>query len=382
MQHFIGLLGFVLIVGVLWDTFEVIILPRQVTRKFRLTKLFYRATWLPWASVAERLGKRRELALGFYGPLSLLLLLSLWALGLVLGFALIHFALGSELKAAEPPSFVTDVYLSATTFFTLGLGDVTPTTWHARALIAIEAGLGFGFLGMVISYLPVLYGSFAEREVSISLLDARAGSPPTALELFRRYGDHRVGSSSGHNAAELELFLREWERWSAELLESHLSYPVLAYYRSQHSNQSWLAALTAILDSCALVLVGLRGQPVRQARLTFAMARHAIIDLAQVFNTPPLIGQNQERLRPSDLQRLNAALWSGGLGARRRADWEAELRVLRLLYEPYVAALAAYFRLRLPAWANDQSTHDNWQSTPWKELTGRELPRIQNSDHF
>ena len=125
------------------------------------------------------------------------------------------------------------------------------------------------FLGLVITYLPVLYQTFSRREVPISLLDARAGSPPRAVELVRRLGEY-------NDLAALRPLLIEWERWCAELLESHLSYPQLAYFRSQHTNQSWLAALTAILDTCALIIAGVNDGPTRQAQLTFAMARHAV----------------------------------------------------------------------------------------------------------
>src|SRR5262249_37417715 len=132
-------------------------------------------------------------------------------------------------------------------FFTLGLGDVVPVTWIARMVMVAEAGIGFGFLAIVIGYLPVIYQAFSRREVIISMLDARAGSPPTALELLKRHiEDQRL--------EEIDSMLRDWEHWSAELLESHLSYPVLAFFRSQHDNQSWLSALTTVLDACALVM--------------------------------------------------------------------------------------------------------------------------------
>ena len=159
----------------------------------------------------------------------------------------------------------------------------------SRALAVCESGIGFGFLAIVIGYLPVIYGAFSRREVSISLLDARAGSPPSALELLRRHGEDG-------GLLELHRLLLEWERWCAELLESHLSYPVLCFYRSQHSNQSWLATLTTILDTCSLIIVGIEGTSARQARLTFAMARHAVVDLAQVIGQAPLINDPPERL--------------------------------------------------------------------------------------
>src|SRR5262249_42592636 len=148
-------------------------------------------------------------------------------------FALLQWSIGSQLVSAQgtPTSFVLDLYMSGTTFFTLGLGDVTPTSPVSRLLTVVEAGMGFGFLAAIISYLPVLYQAFSRRELSISLMDARAGSPPTAEMLVRRQGVA--------DPQRLEQQLAEWERWAAELMESHLSYPTLAYYRSQHQNQSW-----------------------------------------------------------------------------------------------------------------------------------------------
>ncbi|MBI3328075.1 MAG: two pore domain potassium channel family protein [Nitrospinae bacterium] len=282
MQAIVAVVSCALLFVVLWDAFEGIVLPRRVTRRLRLTRLFYRYTWLPWSAAGRRMrpGKRRERYLSYYGPLSMLLLLSVWAASLIVGFAMLQWAFGSAMNAPEgAATFGTDLYVRGTTFFTLGLGDVVPRTPLARALTVVEAGTGFGVLALVIGYLPVLYQAFSQREVSISLLDARAGSPPSATELLRRH-------SQGH-MEELRQLLRDWERWAAEVLESHLSYPVLGYYRSQHDNQSWLAALTTILDASALVIVGIDAGPARQALLTFAMARHAVVDLAQIFNTPP-----------------------------------------------------------------------------------------------
>src|SRR5258706_1911165 len=161
--------GFFLIAGVLWDTFETIILPRRVTRRLRLPRVFYRATWVPWSKLARRVpvGNPREFFLSVFGPLSLLLLFVAWALSLILGFAILHWAIGSPINVRnETVNFWTDLYLSGTTFFTLGLGDVTPRRDIARTVTVIESGIGFGFLAIVITYLPVLYGAFSRREMN------------------------------------------------------------------------------------------------------------------------------------------------------------------------------------------------------------------------
>jgi hypothetical protein len=297
--------------------------------------------------------RKRETFFSFYGPLSLIMLLVTWAAALVLGYALIYYSMGSPFNdGTQKPDLRTDLYVSGTTIFTLGLGDVTPHTRNSRELIILEAGMGFGFLAVVMGYFPVLYGAFSRREVSISLLDARAGSPPTAAELMRRH------SYEGAET-DLSMLLVEWERWSAELLESHISYPLLCYFRSQHTNQSWIGALTAILDTSALLIAGIRGHEARQAQLTFAMARHALVDLSQVFSQPPK-RDVPDRLPPDRYDQLYDMLCKAGVRVCRDDQSYHRLREMRTLYEPYAEAMSEYLRMPLPPWFTTQPHKDNW----------------------
>ena len=347
--------GIVCLLAVLIDAFQTIILPRRATGRFRLTRIFYAMTWKPWVFFARRLRdpRKREAAFSYYGPLSLIFLLVVWAGAMVVGFALIFCALGSPFNdAAQTPGLRTDLYVSGTTIFTLGLGDVTPRSLWARELIILEAGTGFGFLAVVMGYFPVLYSAFSRREVSISLLDARAGSPPTAAELMRRH------SYEGAENA-LSILLLEWERWSAELLESHISYPLLCYFRSQHNNQSWIAALTSILDTSALLIAGVQGHEARQAQLTFAMARHAVVDLAQIFSLTP-VSDGPDRLPPERYEQLYTLLCQSGVSVCRDSHSIERLREMRGLYEGYVQALGNYLYMPLPPWIADQPHKDNW----------------------
>ncbi len=284
MATLLALVSIVLIVIVLLDTFETMLLPRRVRRQFRFARIFYVYSWAPWSAVARRIrsDKRRNTFLSLFGPLSILVLMAVWAVVLILGFALLHWAIGTSLGGQTAiVGLGTYTYFSGVTFFTLGYGDVIPTDTPGRFLAVVETGIGFGFLAMVISYLPVLYQAFSRREIAITLLDARAGSPPTAGTMLGRLA--RVS-----DLERLDVFLCEWERWAAEVLESHISFPVLTYYRSQHDNQSWLAALTAILDTSALVVAAVPKQDRSQAWMAFAMGRHAVVDLAQAFYAPPL----------------------------------------------------------------------------------------------
>lgn len=363
---------------VVWDAFEAIILPRRVTRKFRLARVFYKFTWNIWKLLTRLTPTRktRETMLSFYGPLSLLVLVGVWALGLVIAFGLMQYGAGSAVNTVgSQAGFATDIYLSGTTFFTLGLGDVVPRTGLARVLVVTEAGFGFGFLAAVIGYLPFIYGSFSKREVNISLLDARAGTPPTAGELLRRHAYPGGGEA-------LRLLFKDWEFWAAELMESHLSYPVLAFFRSQHDNQSWIAALTAILDSCALVKVAVHDTCRRQAELTFAIARHAAVDLSQVFKTQPR-ALPHDRLPAEGLQRIRNMLAQHGIKVAE--EMGEQLAELRNMYEPYLFALAEYLSLTLPPWIPAAKEKDNWQTTAWGRSAGlveKEGAAIGADDHF
>jgi hypothetical protein len=354
--------GIVIVLAVLWDAFETIILPRRVTRRFRLTRLFYRSTWRPWRGVAQLVKntKLRETFLSYFGPLSLLFLFILWATVLILGFGLVYY--GAANAEGVPHHYATAAYLSGTTFFTLGLGDVTPHTSLERFIAVVESGLGFGFLALVLSYLPVIYQAFSRREVNIVLLDARAGSPPTAAELLRRH-------SGPHGLDALQILLHDWERWAAEILESHVSYPVVSYFRSQHNNESWVAALAAILDTSALLITRSEDECARQARLTFAMCRHTVVDLAQVFSAAPR-HEAADRLPPADLQRMRATLAGAGFSLPDTPAANEKLTKMRHMYEPYLGALSQHLYMDLPPWILAKEITDNWKTSAWGRISG------------
>jgi hypothetical protein len=381
MDFFFALLSIILIFLVLWDGFEAMVLPRRVTHPYRFARLYYRYCWKCWRSLARFVSprRRRETFLSLFGPLSILGLFVSWVIGLVVGFGGLHWSLGSPLNINVPngaADFLTYLYLSGTTFFTLGYGDVTPIGSVGRFLTVVEAGLGFAFLACVIGYLPVLYQAFSRREVTISLLDARAGSPPSAAQALLRLA--RAGQFQA-----ITPFLAEWERWAAEVLESQLSYPVLSYYRSQHDNQSWLAALTAILDTCALVIAGVKNLDGYQAQLTFAMARHAVVDLALVFKLAPP-PESSERLSTAQFQMLRELLLGAGLPLCEGTGSAANLNQLRAMYEPFAVALGQHFLLALPPFLPDQPPVDNWQTSPWTRRTPGigKLPLTESDEHF
>ncbi len=379
MKPFIAILGVALLFITLWESFETIILPRRVTRRLRLVRIYYRLTWGGWAAVNRgiRNKKLRDAQLSYYGPLSLLGLFAAWAFVLVTAFAMVHWAAGSAMNApGETPTFRTDLYFSGTTFFTLGLGDITPRTSLERVITVIEGGTGFGFLGLMISYLPTLYGAFSQRELNISLLDARAGSPPTAAELLRRHA-HFADSEV------LTPYLRDWETWAAQLMESHLSYPVLCYFRSQHDNQSWLAAFAAVLDVCALLIAYGEGTAKWQSQLTFAIARHAVVDLAEVLRVPAL-PITKDRLPPQDVAEVRSLLVECRAASRCGEAGDRKLIELREMYEPYLVGLSKRLMMPLPSWGVGSTFVENWKRSAWGRISSNASSESDRgkSEHF
>jgi hypothetical protein len=353
MKFLAGLVGLVLVFVVLRDAFETIVLPRRVSGRLRVSKVFYRVTWKPVAAIGRRMpvGDRRESYLSTYGPISLLVLIGLWGVILISGFAFLLWATGFDF--ASP---ITALYVSGWNFTTLGIGDYAPKTDGARLVTVAEAGMGFGFLAVVISYLPVLYQGFSRRETTISMLDEWAGSPPSAGDLLRR-------AKTAGEVDELVPLMATWEHWTAELLESHLSYQVLCYFRSQHENQSWVAALTAILDFSALWQASKATGHTWQARRVYAMGRHALGDLSQVLRADPKFDV-PDRLSEPEYAAIVEVFAAAGIPVD--GEFRDRLKKLRKGYEPYAAALADELLMELPPWMPLKARQDNWETTAWE----------------
>ena len=365
----VAVLGGLLLIGVmLQDSFEVMLLPRRVQRRTRIVSYWFRSAWRLWSYAGQQIadGPRREAFLGPFGPLSMLLLFAIWATGLIAGYGLLEWALQS-LPRPSPPW--EQIYMSGVTFFTLGYGDIVPHTGAARAVTVIEAGNGIGFIAIVIGYLPVLYQFFSRREAHVIQLDGRAGSPPAAGTLLIRHAE-------AGGLAQLDALLRDWEVWASELLESHLSYPMLAYYRSQHDNESWLAAIGCIMDTCALVLVGVQDVRPLQARMTFTMARQVLVEMARSFRVGPSRYTGGDRLAAEDYRRLERMLEDAGVNWAPGDAGQEMLAALRATYEPLLDGLARYLLLRTPGWLPDDEANDNWEQGPRGLMAGRLIDEL------
>src|SRR5438477_10761535 len=289
MRVVAAILGVILIALMLSEFFVTFMLPRRVRRDPRIARGFLRALWRPWRAFARRLSpSTADTVLGFFGPLGLVTQLLVWTIGLIIGFALLEWAaVGGGF--GHGLLFSSGLFLSAE-------GISGSTLVHVIALV--EAAIAIGVLFIVIGYLPAVYGAFSRREIAVSQLSTRAGSPPAAGAILCR-------ATGRERWRELERDFRSWEEWVAELMETHLSYPILGYYRSQHVNQNWLAALTAMVDVAAFVTAIETDRESDQAEVTYAIGRHALSDLALQYRVRP---GGAERLTDQDFDRLYAAV--------------------------------------------------------------------------
>jgi hypothetical protein len=222
---------------------------------------------------------------------------------------------------------------------------------------------------VVIGYLPVLYQLFARREAHVIQLDGRAGSPPSAVTLLCRHAE-----SDG--LSQLDEFFRTWEIWGSDLLESHLSYPMLAYYRSQHDDQSWLAALATVLDASALVLVGAVDVKPMQARMTFAMARQVVVEVARSLGVAAVRTPTSDRLDHASFVSMEVMLAMAGVTWDGGPEGEPTLTALRATYEPLLSALAAHLLIPLPGWVPDDMTPDHWERGLRGKTAGRLIAEL------
>lgn len=365
-------LGLLIWLGSIWDGFATIVLPRTVAPMRRLSGRFYRLSWRIWSSLACRIQSTdiRIAVLAVYGPISVMLLMIIWAILMILGFALIFHALGPRFQESRGPAgFGTLLYMSASTFLTLGLGDVTSTDLIGRLFVILESGTGYLFLGLIITYMPVLEQAYSSREVGNQLIHSRAGTPPSAIRKLHRY-------ANPDRRTILRDILRECERWMSEIVQTHLSHPVLSFYRAQHWGQSWLVSLTIILDSCSLLIVCIDGLAAEQARLTYRMGVHLLKDLAEALGLS-IDPQSRGRLTEAELPALAAAIEASALGLTLNPHQTARLLRLTQRYDAFLVPLSEWLAIPLPGWippessAEDAEDRDDAEAPPeWEPFRG------------
>jgi hypothetical protein len=271
-------LGALIVVATLYDVFQSVVMPRPAVGRIRLSVTLVVNGWSVWRRLAQRPRKlqTREAALAAYAPMAVVGLLILWAFFLILGYALIYSGLHDGLRP-QPGSFGAVLYFSTGRLLAFQVGGIEAIGTTTQVLTGIEAASGFGLFALVISLLFSLFSSFQRRETAVVALDALAGAPPSGVQLLENCAKDNMSD-------QLQATFEQWRTWTVEVLESHLSYPLLIYFRSSHDNEAWPNSFGAVMDAATLVLTTVGGGPVGHARLMHKVGVHLVADMRQYYN--------------------------------------------------------------------------------------------------
>jgi Ion channel len=348
MEPIAFFLGALLIVAVIWDLFETIVVPRPTPGWFRIGRYVVRLSWRFVRTIGRsRNGKNHDTLLGLFAPAATLALLTVWLGAMILGYGLILFSVRDQIRP-EPADLGTTVYFAATSILTLGFGDFVAAGPAARTVVVVSAVSGLGVVALVVTFLFSLYGSYQRREVKVVTLQAAAGAPPSAVQLLKTY-------------ARLDLVERlpelfyEWERWSAEVLDTHVAYPLLGFFRSSHDNLSWISALGTVLDAACLVLTTVEGVPRGEAELFRRVGSHLVEDITNLgFRSgvalPTAAEVAETALDRAAFDEACARLSRAGYKlAAGDAAWE-RFEAARSAYAGRLDAMAAYWATPTNSW--------------------------------
>ncbi len=342
------LLGIFFVVVALNDVFQSVIVPRAVGRSFRASYILWRAGWRMWPRLSFRLYRGREEGrenfLALFAPLTLVLQLMMWSWLLMIGFGLILWA-SSHSVQPHLQTFFEALYFAGTSFFTIGFGDFVGHTGWTRLCSLAAGAAGFGVVGTTTAFLFAVFGSFQAREQFVVTVGARAGTPPSGVALLVIAREVRIEHS-------LPALIRDAQSWCALIMETHLAYPVLAYFRSSHDYHSWVGTLGTLLDAATLMSTTIQGEA-GEARILYELARHASRDLAHYFRMPahdktPGLTREEFEHACDRLEHVGYALHD------RDVAWE-RFATLRSAYAGNLNALAHYFSIPPLQWIGDRS---------------------------
>jgi Ion channel len=342
--------GICILVLMLGDVFQSVVVPRAVGRRWRVSFVLWRAFWQRWPILAWRLyatnDDKREDFLAIFAPFMLVFLLMVWAAGIILGYGLIFWGLRGGLWPAVH-SFGEALYFSGTSALTIGFGDIVGKSAGTRFFSVLAAVSGFSTFSIVTAYLFLIFQSFQAREAFVVTLGARAGTPPSGVNLLCIAGYSETRD-------DFSRLMIDAQHWAAHLMETHLAYPVLAFFRSSHDYESWVGTLGTLLDAATLLMTTVDGSPHGQSRLFFNLGRHATSDLARYFRLDN--DSHESGIERPEFERACDRLETAGYALRERDDAWKRFSELRSTYAGHLSAMAAFFEIPPLQWVGDRGT--------------------------
>jgi len=340
--------GTILVILVLYDVFAAIVVPRRTTSVLRLGPIllnnilwpayFRVVSWSPFK-------KNRNELLALFAPVAFAVIMIVWLLVMMFGFALILYGLRLDVKPVIE-TFGDALYFSGTSLLTLGFGDVVAFSWRARAIVLIAAIAGLTFMALQVSYLFTVQSLVQQREQVVNAIVSRCGAPASGVIILLRYKELDIVSAL--NASYLQ-----WETWIASILESHRAYNILLYFRSTNQTESWVSVLGAMLDSASLLLTSIEDVKVGEADLFYWLACSTVQALCSGHR---LKFEDEVYMTYGDfLQGLHLLEGAGYKTVEPQKAW-ALFSVRRKGYIGYLYAIARNFHMRKHYWVYDLFT--------------------------
>jgi hypothetical protein len=336
------LAGLLLLILAYWDLFETVVVPRPTPGSIRISRYIVRGSWRAIRSLRDgRRGRAYDRVLGLFAPSVTVVMLGTWLVTLIVGYGLIIWGLRDELQPV-PPDLGTALYFAATSLLTIGYGDIVAVEAPARIVMITAAVSGLGAVALVVTFLFSLYGSYQRREVQVVVLQAAAGGPPSAVTLLETYAQLRL-------VDRLPQLFVDWEQWAAEVLDSHVAYPLLGFFRSSHDNLSWISALGTVLDAASLVLTTISDVPRGEAKLFKRVGTHLVED---IYNIGFSLGEPTS-LDRSDYEAACARLTEAGYTLAPLADAWPAFEAARATYAVRLESMARYWATPATSWLGD-----------------------------
>lgn len=356
--------GIALVVIVFYDLFQSVVLPRPAINKLATVRYLLRGEWAFWRWLGNRMASvaRRERWLATYGPVGVLSSFAVWSLAAVLGYALIIDGVRDEMRPV-PPNFGTSLYFSATTLVPLSYGDFVPEGVPARLATIAESATGIIVAALAITLLFSLYEAFQRREEMVVSLDALAGAPPSGVQILETAAAHDMRD-------ELIKTFDDWRGWAAAVLESHLAYPSLVFFRSSHDNEAWLNSFGAVMDAAVLVMSTVEDRSAGPAKLMYRVGTHLVEDLAWYFRRWAV---------PADTPIIEKFEFDEAWGRLKKAGYRCnapeeawtKFAQLRSRYAAPINGLARALAIIPAQWIGDRSY------IPHREREQRRRPRLR-----